>query len=157
MIRVVFVCTANRCRSMMAEGIMRARWAREAGRGLSVSSMGVHGIDGMPPTDDAIRVCAENGIDIAAQRSRPLVPDELRHADLILVMEPFHKNFIATFHPEAAGQTFLLGAWPEKAAPKKAVVEDPVGGSMRLYRKVFAAISGHIDRIIPQLRNEYGI
>ena len=86
MIRIVFVCTANRCRSMMAEGITRARWEKASGRGLAVSSMGIHGMDNLPPMDFAILVCSDNGIDIANQRSRSLEPEELKHADLILAM-----------------------------------------------------------------------
>ena len=43
---------------------MRHRWSAAVGRGIAVSSMGIHGMDTLPPTDLAIKVCAENGIDI---------------------------------------------------------------------------------------------
>ena len=140
----------------MAEGLMRQRWPVEAVRGLAVSSMGIHGPDGQPPTRLAIQVCAENNIPIAKQVSRPLVSEELKKADLILVMEPVHKDFLKTFYPGLDDLIFLLGAWPERSVSKKAIIKDPVGGPIRDYRKAFQALSGHIDRIIPLLRNEYG-
>jgi protein-tyrosine-phosphatase len=141
---------------MMAEGIMRDHWAQHVGRGLYVSSMGIHGIDQEPPTDLAIRVSSENGIDIASQRSRPLIPDELKQADLILVMEKFQKEFVLLFFPNLNDRVFLLGSYPEQADSKKSGVKDPVGGTVKDYRKAFATLSDHIDRIIPLLRAEYG-
>jgi len=137
---------------MMAEGIMRHWWAAAAGNNLAISSMGIHGMDRLPPTGLAIKVCAENGIDISQQRSRSLVSDEIRQAELILVMEPVHKEFLKTFYPALDEKIFLLGAWPEHAGSKKAMIDDPVGGTIKDYRKAFEALSGHIDRIIPLLR-----
>ncbi len=140
----------------MAEAIMRAHWAKEVGQGLVVSSMGIHGTDGLPPTDFAIQVCSENGLDISELRSRPLVPEELKQASLILIMEPVQKEFLKLFFPYLDGLLFLLGAWPDRADSKKAAVKDPVGGTIKDYRKSFKTLSDQIDRIIPLLRSNYG-
>ena len=140
----------------MAEGLMRRRWSFVVGRGLAVSSMGIHGMDGQPPTDLAIRVCAENDIAIEKLLSRPIAGDELRQADLVLVMEPVQKEFLKIFFPSLDDAVFLLGAWPERSDSKKAIIKDPVGGTIRDYRKTFQLLAKHIDRIIPLLRNEYG-
>lgn len=106
--------------------------------------------------DLAIRVCAENGIDIANQVSRPIVGEEIRRADLVLVMEPVHKQFLKTFNPELDDLIYLLGEWPERSVSKKAIIKDPVGGTIKDYREAFRILSMHIDRIIPLLRKEYG-
>jgi protein-tyrosine phosphatase len=151
-IRVVFVCTANRCRSPMAQGIMKSRWEASGRHDIIVSSMGVHGMDALPPTDLAVQVCAENGIDISKIRSRSVITDELNITDLILVMEPFQKEFLRTFFPHLSDQIFLLGAYPDHKSSKKHTVKDPVGGTIRDYRKSFEALAGHIDRIIPLLQ-----
>jgi protein-tyrosine phosphatase len=141
---------------MMAEGIMRTRWTQQVGQGLVVSSMGVHGMDKLPPTELAIQVCADSGIDISRQRSRPLVPEELKQADLILVMEPFQKEFLKLFYPFLDDLIFMLGSWPERTDSRKAIVKDPVGGTLKDYQKAFKTLSDHVERIIPQLRNEFG-
>ena len=140
----------------MAEGLMRRQWSAKVRRGLVVSSMGIHGLDMQPPTGLAIQVCAENGIDISKQLSRPIVSEEIKQADLILVMEPVQKEFLKTFCPTLDDMVFLLGTWPERSFSKKAIIKDPVGGTIRDYRKAFQSLSDHIDRIIPLLRKEYG-
>ena len=69
MIRVLFLCTGNSCRSQMAEG-----WARHLkADSIEPHSAGieVHGLD-----PRAVRVMAEAGVDISRQRSKHV--DELK-------------------------------------------------------------------------------
>ena len=63
MLKILFLCSGNSCRSQMAEG-----WARKLRAGLiEPFSAGIetHGLD-----PNAVRVMAEEGIDISAQRSK---------------------------------------------------------------------------------------
>jgi len=63
--KVLFLCTGNACRSQMAEG-----WARHLlGDRLEAHSAGIEP-KGLDPR--AVRVMAEAGVDISAQRSKPL-------------------------------------------------------------------------------------
>ena len=53
MAHVVFICTANICRSPMAEGIFRHK-ADLTGRGdLTTASMGIHGLPDEPASEPA--------------------------------------------------------------------------------------------------------
>ena len=63
MLKVLFLCTGNSCRSQMAEGWMR----HLRGDRLESYSAGIeaHGLN-----PDAVRVMAEAGVDIADQRSK---------------------------------------------------------------------------------------
>jgi protein-tyrosine phosphatase len=134
----------------MAEGLMRHKW-REMGRDdLQVSSMGIHGLNDIPATEYAQKVCKENGVDISSHRARSLVGEELQKADLILCMEPVHKKFVSTFFPWLRKKVFLLGAWPGKGTRKTTIV-DPMGGSYKKYQQIFGTIDTHIQRIIPLL------
>jgi len=134
----------------MAEGILRARW-REAGRtGLVVSSMGTHGLDHFPAEPLARQVCRENGVDIEAHRSRSLVGDELRTADLVLCMEPAQRRFVQTFFPWIKERIGLLAAWPEKGRGDS-VIADPMGADVSVFREVFGRIDNHLERILPKL------
>ncbi len=77
MLRVLFLCTGNSCRSQMAEG-----WARHLGGGeIEPYSAGIeaHGLN-----PDAVRVMAEAGVDISAQRSK--LVGELRDVDFDYVV-----------------------------------------------------------------------
>ena len=63
MLKVLFLCTGNSCRSQMAEG-----WARHLkGDQIEPYSAGIeaHGLN-----PDAVRVMAEAGVDIASQCSK---------------------------------------------------------------------------------------
>jgi protein-tyrosine-phosphatase len=150
LLRIVMVCTGNICRSPMAEGLLRDRWRRRGRDDLVVTSMGIRGLDNSPPTEMARRVCEEHGVDISAHRSRPLVGDELAEADLVLTMDQLQREFVQLFFPIARDRVFLLGAWPG-AENRKSPVKDPIGGSLRLYRKTFSIVEGHIDRITEHL------
>jgi arsenate reductase (thioredoxin) len=69
MLKVLFLCSGNSCRSQMAEG-----WARHLKSGLiEAYSAGIE-THGMNP--DAVRVMAEAGVDISGQRSKRV--DEMR-------------------------------------------------------------------------------
>lgn len=68
MLKALFLCTGNSCRSQMAEG-----WARYLkGDRIEALSAGIesHGLN-----PDAVRVMAEVGVDISSHRSKRL--DEL--------------------------------------------------------------------------------
>ena len=96
---IVIICTANICRSPMAEGILRYYAELSGQKKLVISSMGTHGERGFPATDLAIKVCKENGIDITGHKSRPLIEEDLMKAKFILCMEPIQKKHVTTFFP----------------------------------------------------------
>ena len=63
MLKILFLCTGNSCRSQMAEG-----WARHLkGDRIEAYSAGIetHGLN-----PDAVRVMAEAGVDISGHRSK---------------------------------------------------------------------------------------
>jgi arsenate reductase len=63
--KVLFICTHNAARSQMAEGYLRAKY----GDRYEAFSAGLQP-DALDPR--AVRVMAEIGIDISAQRAKPL-------------------------------------------------------------------------------------
>ena len=77
MLKVLFLCTGNSCRSQMAEG-----WARHLkGDQFEAYSAGIetHGLN-----PDAVRVMAEAGVDISGQRSKHV--SELREIEFDYVV-----------------------------------------------------------------------
>lgn len=138
----------------MAEGVLNHRWmnrGKNQGRtGLEVSSMGIQMIDGQPASESAVAVCVENGVDISSHRSRSLHPETLQKANLILAMEPFQQRHLQLLAPSIKDKVYLLAKWPEENR-KRGVIADPIGRSLRVYRKTFKLIDGHIQRIIPHL------
>ena len=78
LVRLLFVCTGNICRSPFAAAVAR----RE---GLDASSAGTDVVLGHA-TDDAIAVADEFGIDLRSHRSRQLTDELCDGADLVVRM-----------------------------------------------------------------------
>ncbi len=79
MLKVMFLCTGNSCRSQMAEGLARAQ-----GQGL----LEAHSAGLMPAGvhPRAIAVMKEIGIDISSQRSKVIDEKLLRTMDVVITL-----------------------------------------------------------------------
>lgn len=77
--RLVFICVANSARSQMAEGLAR----RLFGARVNVQSAGSQPARVHP---HAIAVMAEIGIDILAQKSKPIEAVDIEHADIVITL-----------------------------------------------------------------------
>jgi protein-tyrosine phosphatase len=103
---ILFLCTANVCRSVMAQAMLSARLAA---RGVTapVASAGLLG-SGRPPPTEVISVMAVRGIDVACHRSRVVSADDVAAADLILGLAREHVRHAAVLRPEAWPRAFTL-------------------------------------------------
>ncbi|MFC1511945.1 low molecular weight protein arginine phosphatase [Candidatus Latescibacterota bacterium] len=152
---VVFVCTGNICRSPMAEGILKEMLTDEAERSgalppLQVMSAGTHAMDGFNPSEYAVMVAAEEGIDISNYISRFLTGDVVDRADLILTMERDHTEMITHVWPNASAVYDLtaFASTPGKM-PVTTDIHDPIGCGKTIYRNVFSEIKREIERVAP--------
>lgn len=89
MIRVLFVCMGNICRSPTAEGVFRAHVAAAGlSREILTDSAGTHGYHiGEPPDHRAIAAAAKRGIDISDLRARRVAAEDFKRFDLVLAMD----------------------------------------------------------------------
>ncbi len=129
---VLFVCTGNICRSPMAEGLFRH--AMRGRNDFRVVSAGVGAVEGLPPSEHAVRALRELGIDISKQRSRMLTHDIVDEADYIFGMTHSHVDTILILYPQAAEKTFLLREFDETLDAYENDICDPIGGSLETYR-----------------------
>ena len=105
-VTIAMICTANRCRSPLAEHILRAE---AAARGLSVRvfSMGLLE-SGLPMPDRGIAIAGEFGLDISRHRSQRLRLDQLAEVDLVLGMSRGHAREIVSALPDLWPRVFTL-------------------------------------------------
>lgn len=122
---IVFVCTANRYRSPIAAACFRRELDLNKGRSeWQVLSAGTWAVDGMPAAAEAIRQAGNMGLDIANHRSHLITPELMKTADLVIVMEPGHKEALQAEFPQEARKIYLLS---EAAAGQTYNIPDPVG------------------------------
>lgn len=89
MIKVLFVCMGNICRSPTAEGVFRQAVRRHGLEGrIEVDSAGTHGYHvGEAPDTRTQRAAAARGYDLSDIRARKVAPQDLRYFDLVLAMD----------------------------------------------------------------------
>lgn len=172
---ILFVCTANICRSPVAERIARA--LAPPGLEVSFSSAGIEGLVGQPIHPPMLAMLTENGVPGDDFAARQLTDDLVREADLILTMTLEHRRSVVNEVPAALRRTFTLKefvflsqdegapALPDLIAsarngrgsgtldltPADLEIVDPFGRSQRAYEQCYVEIDGAVRRLVSRL------
>lgn len=129
MIRVLFVCLGNICRSPSADAIFRKRLDDHSwlGSRVDVDSAGTAAWHvGNPPDPRSIRVGAERGYDLTPLRARQAVSSDFESFDYILAMDKTNLDNLRAFKPD--DYTGHLGLFLDFAGMSGAEVPDPYYG-----------------------------
>ena len=126
---VLFVCTANICRSPTAEGVLRTILADSEKVGeFEIASAGTHDYHvGEPPFEKAIAIAKQRGVDIAGNVSRRISSNDFDHFDFILAMDKSNLAHLRSIAPTRSKQKIeLLLEYGDKYYGRE--VPDPYGG-----------------------------
>jgi len=150
-VKFLFVCTGNTCRSPMAEGIFRKYLAEKLKCkvdqlnkvGYKICSAGVMDVAGVPASAEAIAACAAKGIDLTAHRNQGLSKELIEESDLIFAMERMHQDNIIALSHEAANKCFLLAG--------DTGIADPIGHSQEFFNSCSDIIEAAVKNKISEL------
>ncbi|MDI3327925.1 MAG: low molecular weight protein-tyrosine-phosphatase [Alicyclobacillaceae bacterium] len=151
MIRVLFVCLGNICRSPMAEAVFRKMVEDEGLSGkISVDSAGLGGWHvGEPPHRGTRRVLEGRGIRYDGITARQIARGDLERFDYIVAMDEDNLAGLRRLDPQGAHRhkiSLLLDYAPESDVRE---VPDPyfTGRFEEVYRLVEAGCRGLLEHI----------
>jgi len=156
MIKVLFVCLGNICRSPTAEGVFR-KHVTEAGlhEHIHIDSAGTHAYHvGEPPDMRAQETAARRGIDLGGLRGRRATAQDLDEFDYVLAMdnENFRNlNAIAEEHHRQKIRLFLEFA--EELDERE--VPDPYYGGPGGFDRVLDMIEEASEGLLAEIRKKH--
>ena len=145
--KVLFVCTANICRSPMAAAIFNAL-AEDRGLPARAESAGTAALVGQPIASNAEAALQEVGIPCKDHRGARQVSEKmLEEADLVLTVGPRHTATLRQRFGEFAPKVHTL---PEHADDNSSHEEipDPYGSPLIAYRASVQQLLRLVDSVI---------
>jgi protein-tyrosine phosphatase len=138
---ILTLCIGNICRSPLAEALL----ARELPE-HTICSAGLGALVGNPADPLSVEVGAAHGLDIHAHRAQQVTRWLCQQAELILVMEPVHKQQLEKQFPVVCGKVFSLGQFGQFD------IADPYQQPIEAFDSAYAAIAQGVADWVPRIR-----
>lgn len=152
MIRVLFVCLGNICRSPTAEGVFRKQLSQAGLDGrVETDSCGVADWHrGKAPDQRSQAAAAQRGVDISDLRARQLVAEDFEHFDYVLAMD--HDNLAAMNELRPAISRAQTGLFLGYANQPDAPVPDPYYGGEEGFEEVLDLVEAASRGLLEEIR-----
>ena len=154
MVRVLFVCMGNICRSPLAQGVFE-KVARREGleEQVFVDSAGTGAWHvGSPPDERAQRSAGLRGLDLSFQRARRITPEDCETFDYILTMDEDNYRAVASLCRGSAVVRPFLDFAPD--SPQKEV-PDPYYGGPDGFEHVLDLVEEASEGLISDIRERH--
>lgn len=153
MVRVLFVCMGNICRSPTAHGVFRHR-VTEAGleQLIEVDSAGTHAYHvGEPPDRRARLTASRRGIELDDLRARRVIEQDFEHFDHVLAMDRDNLEILLDLCPLQHRHKVRLFM---DLAPEWGVSEvpDPYYGGDSGFERVFDMVEAASQALLDEIK-----
>lgn len=154
MIRVLFVCLGNICRSPTAEGVFRDLVGREGlSEKIATDSCGTGGWHiGHPPDERAREEAKRRGIDIDDLKARKTHSSDFTDFDFIMAMDDSNfKNLTLMCPPEHVSKIYMFLSFASDVGVRE--VPDPYYGGPDGFSDVFDMIDAASNGLLQHIRD----
>lgn len=155
-VKVLFVCMGNICRSPTAQGIFR-KLVMEEGleRHIEIDSAGTHAYHlGEPPDPRAQATARARGIDLSDLRARQVEPGDLWYFDYVIAMDRDNYARLQRLCPKGMeDKLYLLMDFAPELGIRE--VPDPYYGGQRGFEQVFDLIELAARGLLDDIRRRY--
>jgi protein-tyrosine phosphatase len=156
MVRVLFVCLGNICRSPTAEGVFR-QVVRQASLAdyIDIDSAGTHAYHiGDPPDRRAQAAAARRGVDLSGLRGRQATPRDIEEFDYVLAMDRENLQNLQAICP--SGLETKLRLFLEFAGERvEREVPDPYFGGESGFDRVLDMIEDAAQGLLAHIRQHH--
>ena len=151
MVKVLFVCMGNICRSPTAEGVFRYKVAQANLQDhISIDSAGTHAYHiGNPPDARAQDAALKRNIDLSSQRARRVNADDFSSFDYVIAMDDSNKRDLLTICP--AGFEDRIHLFLDFAEGNETEVPDPYYGQGRGFEIVLNLVEDAADGLLARI------
>ena len=143
--KIMFICTGNICRSAMAQWMLKKK-AKEQNKDIEVYSCGIEAGNGWTPTDEAVEVMKEYGIDLSKHRATNIRSSNIEDMDVILCATRAHKGAVIYMYPELKEKVYTMKEYAG-FGKNDLDIEDPWGYGIDVYRNCAKEIEECIDKM----------
>jgi protein-tyrosine phosphatase len=150
LMRILFVCTANICRSVMAEALLEHLLSGPS-NSIEVDSAGIDALVGQSPDRFTQQVSATHGLDVSSHQACQLTLEMLDRSHLVLCLAENHRQSILTAFPKFKTKVFLLKQFRREDPVQNPSVDDPIGQSLKHYERCYVEIEEEVRRIASRL------
>jgi protein-tyrosine phosphatase len=157
MIKILFVCLGNICRSPLAEGLLQKKVNNSGlNRQVFVDSCGTSDFHiGELPDERTMENAKLNGIELK-HRGRQFTSDDFRHFHKILVMDNSNKKNILRLArtKEDVEKVLLIRYCEPNELEKNTDVPDPFYGGEEGFNNVFNILNRTTDYLLEDLKTQ---
>jgi protein-tyrosine phosphatase len=156
MVKVLFVCMGNICRSPTAHGVFRALVEKEGlSQAVEIDSAGTHAYHvGSAPDRRAQATAQERGIDISDLVARRVEPDDFDLFDFVVAMDQDNYMSLSEICPDQhVDKIYMFMDFADHMRTRE--VPDPYYGGPSGFDRVFDLVEAASEGLLQEIRQRH--